>query len=359
MQVVYLFGAGASHACVKRLGSPHGILMRDLTTPLQAKLGSLVDNGFSDIKSLRDLVNSVDEDTDIEHLITFLDEIPSMRHREFADEMRKAFESVLRNQLDRIREDAEKDPIDLYEVLLDLYNIDQFPETLHGLITTNYDEYIESAIQNVFERPADFGIRVDPASQEPSGPKLLKLHGSFGWRNTWPISREISDNSTLWIPPGINKAKQAYPFNILWGSAREMLACDVLRVIGCRLGPNDWDLISLLFTMRHAGLDSRPQIEIIDAPQHANNLKEAFPYLDVRSILDVEPIGSEIISGFAAKPPRPFQEFDEQDQEDILRAVGNSRNWFDVWLTRKVEYHSVDIGDVSTPKGFVESFSGS
>ena len=356
MQVVYLFGAGASHACVKRLGSPHGILMRDLTPPLQSKLGHLVDNGFSDIQSLIDLVNSVDEATDIEHLITFLDDVPSMRHREFAEEMRKAFESVLREKLDTIRKDADKDPTDLYEVLLDLHNIDQFPETLHGIITTNYDEYIELAIENVFGCPADFGIRVDPSSEATNRPKLLKLHGSFGWRNTWPISRGQSDDATLWIPPGINKAKQAYPFNILWGSAREMLACDVLRVVGCKLGPNDWDLISLLFTMRHAGLDKSPQIEIIDAPNHANNLKEAFPYLDLHSILDVHPIGSEIINELTGKTLQRFQDFDEIEQEEILSTVGDNRNWFDLWLTQMVEHQSIELGDISTDKRVVAKF---
>ena len=356
MRVVYLFGAGASHACVKRIGSPHGILMRDLTPPLQTKLGHLVVNGFSDIPSLIDLVNSVDEDTDIEHLITFLDDVPSMRHREFAEEMRKAFETVLREKLDTIRNDADKDPIDLYEVLLDLHNIGQFPETLHGLITTNYDEYIEMAIENVCDCSADFGIRVDPSSQATNRPKLLKLHGSFGWKNTWPISRGNSDDATLWIPPGINKAKQAYPFNILWGSAREMLACDVLRVVGCRLGPNDWDLISLLFTMRHAGLGNRPRIEIIDAPKHANDLKDAFPYLDLHSILDVEPIGSALINELTGKTVKRFQDFNENEQLEIVSTVGTTRNWFDLWLTRMVEHHSTEIEDISTDKGVVQKF---
>ena len=356
MRVVYLFGAGASHACVKRVGSPHGILMRDLTPLLQEKLGTLVNDRFADMRSIVDLVNSVDENTDVEHLITFLDDVPSVRHREFAQEMRKAFEGVLREKLQAIKADHQSDPIGLYEVLLDMHNVDEFPEELHGIITINYDEYIETAIENVFDDPADFGIRVDPSVQQANTTKLLKLHGSFGWKDTWPISRGYTPDATLWIPPGINKAKQAYPFNVLWGSAREMLACDVLRVVGCRLGPNDWDLISLLFTMRHAGLDDRPQIEIIDAPNHANKLKADFPYLDIQSILDVQPIGGEIIRGLTGRPRQQFQDFEEEEQEQILRDV-RDQNWFDLWLSQKVEYHSIEIGDISTPKGFVEAFS--
>ena len=356
MRVVYLFGAGASHACVKRVGSPHGILMRDLTPILQQKLGTLVNDRFADLQSIVNLVNSVDENTDVEHLITFLDDVPSVRHREFAQEMRKAFEDVLREKLQAIKAEYQADPIGLYEVLLDMHNIKGFPEDLHGIITINYDEYIETAIENVFDDPADFGIRVDPYVQQANTTKLLKLHGSFGWKDTWPISRGYTPDATLWIPPGINKAKQAYPFSVLWGSAREMLACDVLRVVGCRLGPNDWDLISLLFTMRHAGLNDNPQIEIIDAPSHANKLKGDFPYLDIQSILDVEPIGAEIINGLTGIPSRRFQDFEEEEQEQILRDMWG-QNWFDLWLTQKVDHHSIEIGDISTPKGFVEAFS--
>ena len=46
-KVVYLFGAGASHGCVKAVGSPHGILMRDLGIELSARLRALVDTGGS------------------------------------------------------------------------------------------------------------------------------------------------------------------------------------------------------------------------------------------------------------------------------------------------------------------------
>ena len=301
-------------------------------------------------------MNSFDGDTDIEHLITFLDDIPSRQHREFAEGMRKAFEQALRDELKTIREETKDDPIELYEVLLDAHNVEQFPEVLQGIITINYDEYIETAIERVHDCPADFGIRVEPSSEQMEGPRLLKLHGSFGWRDTWPISRGNNDGATLWIPPGIQKAKQAYPFNVLWGSAREMLACDILRVVGCRLGPNDWDLISLLFTMRHAGLARRPQIEIIDAPEHAIKLNESYPYLEVQSIIEVEPIGSELISGLTGRPARRFSEFEDDERNDIVRSIGSSRNWFDLWLTRKLENHSINIADMSTPKGFVKRF---
>ena len=235
--------------------------MRDLGEPLCKKLRELVNNGFAGDESLVKLVNEViDETIDFEQIITFLDDAPSILHRRFAEEMRRAFEEVLRGRLDRIREETQGDAIGLYKVLLDIYNIKQCPEVLKGIMTTNYDEYIEEAIEEVFEHPADFGIRVDESSSHKSrSHRLLKLHGSFGWRDTWPISHGQNGDDTLWIPPGIHKAKQAYPFNVLWGLASEMISCDVLRIVGFSLTANDWDLISLLFTMCHVSSAERPQ----------------------------------------------------------------------------------------------------
>ena len=356
-RVVYLVGAGASHACVERVGSPHGILMRDLTVALSLKLQELIASNYSGDDSLANLVNSfIDETTDFEQIITFLDDAPSLRHRQFADEMRRVFEEVLRDKLGRIREETQEDPIGLYKVLVDMYNIDHFPEHLEGIITTNYDEYIEQAIEEVNDSAVDFGIRVEPSPQEPHGLRVLKLHGSFGWQDTWPISRGYEEFATLWIPPGIQKSKQAYPFNVLWGLAREMLSCDVLRVIGCRLSSNDWDLISLLFAMRHVNLTHRPQIEVIDSPIHVERLKETYPYLEVVSMLEVEPIGSQLVTEFIGGQPRRFAELKKEERQHLLESAGCNRNWFDLWLRQKVESMSIELESISTTTGLVEKF---
>lgn len=355
--VVYLIGAGASHGCVESIGSPHGILMGHLKRPLHKKLGKLVNKSFSGDESLTNLVNEVlDDSTDFEHVITFLDDAPSLRHRLFAEAMREAFEDVLRERLNLIGKENRGDEIKLYKVLLDIYNIKKCPEVLRGIITTNYDEFMEEAIEQVENGPVDFGIQVEPSSQQSKSHRLLKLHGSFGWRDTWPISREKDIDDTLWIPPGIYKAKQAYPFNVLWGLAREMLSCDVLRVIGFSLNANDWDLISLLFTMRHVSFPTRPQIEVIDAPQHVERLKREFPYLELVSMLDIEPIGGQFITEFTGWPPRSFDEFTEAEQQTVVDSAGTQENWFRLWLKVKIESLYIELGDVSTEAGLVEEF---
>ena len=334
--------------------------MQDLGKPLCDKLKELTNNGFSGDDSLENLFNSViDGSTDFEHIITFLDDTPSLPHRQFAEDMRRTFEKVLRKELDCIRKENQGDEIRLYKVLVDMYNIEKFRvrEGLQGIITINYDEFIEEAIEQVDNCSVDFGIRVEPTSQQPNGVRLLKLHGSFGWQKTWPISRGQSDGATVWIPPGIYKDKQAYPFSVLWGLAREMLSCEVLRVIGCSLKANDWDLISLLFSMRHGSSENHPQIEVIDAPHHVKRLKKSYPYLNVLSILEVEPIGSELIAGVTGWQPREFGKFSDEEREHIMgKLEQRSPNWFELWLTLKVESLAFELGDVSTDAGLVEEF---
>ena len=110
--------------------------------------------------------------------------------------------------------------------------------------------------------------------------------------------------------------------------------------------------------MRHSGVSESPKIEVIDSPTHASKLKKDFPYLDIRSILDDEHIGGEIINGLTGKPPQRFDYFDAEEQREILVSIGNGENWFDLWLNRKVEHHYIEIGNVATPKGLVEAFAG-
>ena len=357
-KVVYLIGAGASHGCVKRANSQQGILMRDLGQPLNDKLHEVInEDEFIDNDSLKNLVNAViNENTDFEHVISFLDDSPSRVHRDFADRMRKVFHEILDGRLKEIRAELGRDPVDLYAALLDMYQLSRCPEELQGIITLNYDNYIEEAVKKVTEKPVNFGFNVEQDG-ETSGPlKLLKLHGSFYWKDTWPTTLGDGEDP-LWIPPGIQKSKQAYPFNVLWGLAREMLSCDVLRIIGCRLGPNDWDLISLIFTTRHLSSQYRPyQIEIIDWPGNAKRLKSEFPYLDVRSILELEDIGEAVIGELSKDgTPRPFNELNENEQDEFIESLPKNVNWFETWLIQTAEFLFTELeGEISTEKDLLK-----
>src|SRR5690606_28707804 len=140
--------------------------------------------------------------TDFEHIITFLDSTCCASHRAFATSLRGIFEDVLSRRLDDIEAEFSGPPTFLYEVLLDLHTLPELGEAVAGLLTLNYDEYLEHAIEQVSGRAVDFGVRVDGTIEDVADRiLLLKLHGSFGWRDEWPIERHTG-KPHLWIPPG-------------------------------------------------------------------------------------------------------------------------------------------------------------
>lgn len=361
-KVVYLIGAGASQGCVEYVGCAHGILMKDLHPPLAKKVRELFKSKKDKYGTLEKLINEVicEETIDIEQVITFLDESPSSIHRQLADDLRLTFQMVLRDQLDTIEEEINDGRFRLYAALLDMYQVEKCPEELHAILTLNYDEFIEDAAASI-ERHVDFGIRLQEHDVSHTGLKLLKLHGSFGWKDAWPIPKVDNVNEApLWIPPGILKGKQRYPFNIVWGLARELLDCDILRVIGCRLGSNDWDLISLLFTSRHTHTTRSPYVvEVIDSPEHAIELKRLYPYLDIRSLLEIKiekmEIGNQLVGRFTEGPPKAFALLTPKELKKMYKNIGDEENWFHIWLKQMAESFASEPGvGVETPKGEFE-----
>ena len=359
-KVVYLFGAGASHACVDYWRSPHGILMSHLNTPIAEAVQAFVTSeGQERYRSLDDLTNDLTSDhTDYEHLITFLDDSPSAIHRCFASELRKQFEMVLRERLHNNETELGKNRYTLYAILLDMYNVKGCPEDLQAALTINYDNYIEAAA-TALGYSVDFGMAAPKdATASSKILKLIKLHGSFNWTDTWPVLTHFDDEEApLWIPPGIHKAKERYPFNLLWGVARELLQCDLLRIVGCNLSGNDWDLISLLFTTRHGGAPTPTayEVEIIDSPKHVRTLRRRYPYLDVRSMLEIEEmgVGRRIVEELTEGRHRSVESMSEAD----LRAVEEKdQNWFLVWLQQMAVSLDQDerVASVETPNRMFE-----
>ncbi|MDE2744711.1 MAG: SIR2 family protein [Chloroflexota bacterium] len=333
--------------------------MRDLNPPLKARVQQLLDLEYADHDTLKQLVNTIiDDDTDYEHVITFLDNAPSLIHRQFADNLRQIFEEVLRQRLLEVRQDLDRNPIDLYTALFDFHKVENNREHLKGILTTNYDSYVEEALQAAHFESVYMGFDLGLPNPTPSQESItvLKLHGSFDWQDTWPI--EVgSGEPPLWIPPGIQKDKQRYPFNAIWAIAREVLACDILRIIGCRLDGNDWDLISLLFSTIHVQSSYRPyQVEIIDSPQNAKVMAETLPYLQPHSMLEIDEIGRQLVSEWGGGAPQDFSTLNSEKQAQLITHAGSSHNWFEVWLRQKAELLYSDLGSLDTTAGAIRAF---
>lgn len=362
-RVAYLVGAGGSQASIDAVGSTWNILMSGLALPLAQAARALVTSN-SRYTPLQTLVNEIAiRNVDFEHVITFLDDSPSALHRQFAARLRRIFETLLTKRLTHIKRTLGPDRSALYLALLDLHNVVQLNERLQGILTLNYDDFIEDAVAKLYHGPPDYGIAAGVAPKKPTAmgpPPLLKLHGSFGWQDVWPIHpRTRTRQRPLWLPPGIRKATERYPFNLVWGRAREVLDCDLLRVVGCRLSPTDWDLISLLFSTRHSDL-GRPTpytVEIIDCPRHAATLKARYPYLDVHSLLAIEArnIGSSVASQVTGKSSHPpLVELSSEEAAELVETVADRElNWFHTWLFHMGAglYNEAGEAGLATPSG--------
>jgi hypothetical protein len=356
MDIVYLFGAGASHANAAALGSTHGTLMRDLKPALDEGVRSLAQSRrFRDHQSVQRLANEVmtNDQIDIEQIITFLEDSRSTVHQEFAMKLKRLFAEVLRDRLTKIERELGNPPTDLYSAVLDMHQVNGFGEHLRGILTLNYDLFLEHSIERVLNAQVDYGINVTRRRSAPTTIKLLKLHGSFGWADSWPILASSNLRRQMWIPPGIQKEKSRYPFNVLWGMARELLECDVLRIIGCNLGKNDWDLVSLLFTTQHAHRSKAPYaVEIIDLPERAEDIKRQFPQLAALSLFELDTIGDLVVSEIGGGPPRSYDDLLDEERSDLIkRATANISNPFLYWLKQKAEtmYQDPSLATINTP----------
>ena len=361
-RVVYLLGAGATQGCISYSGSRHNLVMSGLSELISQQLRLKIVEKYEDHAGILRLVNEVvvpKPHLDIEQLITFLEDTPATEYREFADDLRNVFSNVLLSRLQEVENEQGSSRSTLYAALVDMHEVAGNEERLQGFLTLNYDVFLERAIVKELGREVDYGIAPSRHDETGRHVTVLKMHGSFGWSRNWPIETELRHSAGVWIPPGIKKPKNDYPFNVIWGRARELLDCDVLRIIGCNLGPNDWDLVSLLFSTRHTHVSAAPySIEVISGFETADRIRQLFPYLDVRWLPQLPKIGDQIVGELLGSQPRRFDNLPEKLQSQATQkaqhAIGNP---FSYWLTLKGEALLTEIGDMSTESGVFRNFT--
>ncbi len=179
--------------------------------------------------------------------------------------------------------------------LLDLHKTDQIKEELSAVISLNHDHLFMTAFQKVYggvNLGFDFESNNFVSKVKSEIPPLIHLHGSFAWNTAHKINvKRLSFNTKysddmIWIPPNIIKEARLYPYNKLAGLAHEVLSkeCDILRVIGCSLSQNDWNLISIISTaqniqkLRQSG--DCFKIELIMPKKDSESVKLNCAYLD-------------------------------------------------------------------------------
>lgn len=295
-RVAYLFGAGVTQAEITYAGFDVNLLGRDLIGGIQISLEDSHSIGGDDgVWEILGNVLSI-EGVDIEQLISLYEVTGTVADTKAAKFLRKQYMAEITNRIARVDDPVRLTPT-LLAALFEIHKLHgaEIGEELSGVLTLNYDDFAERAFQSIhqdFNR--GFAFR-DSGSVSISGNpcdevSLLKLHGSLDWKNEFPTSRRAQsdplEEDCLWIPPGVEKDKSNYPFSLLWGKATEVLDCDVLRIAGCSLSRNDWQLISLL----HSAKRIRPAFDIEFIGYHDDGERKGadYPYLALVPLLQIK-----------------------------------------------------------------------
>ncbi len=331
-RIVYLWGAGATHAEAQYLGANISLLMADRPDFGEEGIATRI------LRRVKDKIStSFDsgQGVDIEKLISLFTASGISKHARFADKMREAYFAELCTSLSRAK--VLNNPTLAIE-LLQMHNDPTFREeveTLSGMITTNHDGLLQVASQEVFGK-VNIGFKFSSTDfsevRSNSVPSILQLHGSFTWRFGVPIKisklREASKSGdTVWIPPTILKESKNYPFNKLSGLAYEILAkrCDVLRVVGASLTQNDWNVLSLIFNAQRHNESTKStafRIELIMPPGAAEYIGKECAYLE-----NMIPPGFLTEGRFA-----DYKDTDIPPESDMANPLA-------YWLRQKKEYH--------------------
>lgn len=367
-KVAYLIGTGASHAEIKQ---------RDLANP--GLLMPHVADGIFDIlikknepdPSIRELLNIIDlgipdpYKIDIESIITLYESASTAVDRERANKIKRYFRKVITDRISKVNT-LEGHP-KLLTALIDMHTIKDFDEDLEAIITINYDDFIEQALLNIHDG-INFPFEIDkpcPYNINSSLPPLCKLHGSFNWKNTNPVKIRVmplddNEDQFLWVPPGVVKRIDYYPFNAIWGTARRSLKCDILRIIGCSLNKNDWGLITLLHTTNRLRNDTSEKYEIqyIDYPESYDIAKKEFPYFEkLRLITDIPEFVIYMKNEYKDKYETAPGENENEKMDNWLNGNKERFSIFAEWLRAKGHYRKIEKGrNISTDKGYFESF---
>ena len=352
-RVVYLLGAGASQADISLKDETISILMSSIREGIVRRIDREKIGILEKVKN-----ELVKEDLDVEHLITLYESTGISEHENIAKKLKSLFWKEIRDRISKLGPNYQPR---LLAALIDMHEISELNERLHGILTLNYEGLIEKAIQLVRPGAINYGLTIISKVRSPKTGHpvpLIKLHGSFNWKNEFPIALRSegsirSAENVLWIPPGVEKKRERYPFNILWGKARELLDCDILRIVGCSLNRNDWQLVSLLYTTQQLNTHQKEYIiELIDFAKAGEIICANYGYLNFRKITAIREVIDYIRDSFA---PVPAKEADFASAIKELLSPGKN-NIFDIWLRAKGDYMKKNNIPISTVKGIFRDY---
>lgn len=355
-KVLYLFGAGATLGALKHVGRGLEFGTGDVASKVTDLAGGYASQSIATGDDKEGTVVPIHDEIinflghkglDMEHLLTTLDELHSQQQ---SSVLRRLYYRAIKQYQDQVINENDVIRKTLYYYLVEAcaYRPKADPKlsdssTLEfvndehciGFMTLNYDEIFENAVAAFRSENSNAGGIYSVGDYEAidshkhnallqDGTPYLKLHGSVGWQLSRQVDSESSGNhvsagNVLWVPPGIHKRYAGYPFNALWGRASELISqAQILRVIGCSLSHNDWDLIPMLFQYQKLRPSNPPlKIEFIGNKEDHCRVKKSYQYLDVTWYYDVL---------------QPQIENECQSIKTLPYEVKPEGNWFENWL---------------------------
>ena len=298
-KVVYLFGAGSTHAELLALdpnleGNREGLLTSQVSNRV-----------FAHARKDKEFLADVDTVTgpagplNIELYISLLE---NSKIHGWSDKA-ALLKTLVKNDITGIVGKFRKQGFFLHKGLLELHQAGatKEPEELLGLISLNYDDVLDEAYREIFETAAVNYAFSSKDLKATKKPPLLKLHGSFNWEEEHVVIRKRRRIEI--IPIGASKNYVHAPYGHIWSCAMEIITrCDILRIIGCALHSNDLHLVDLLFKA-HLERGTKLRIEVIDMPNVADGIKERYGFF--RGIVDMEALD---ITRMKTGPLNPFRD---------------------------------------------------
>ncbi len=196
------------------------------------------------------------------------------------DQKTRVLKLLLQKDIEKILSKQRRARFYLHRALFELHrDFVTHDEELVGIISLNYDDVLDEAFKE-FHREPNYCLCLDQDARTSPQIPLLKLHGSFSWRNGVKVRGRTRKLEI--IPIGSNKNYLHPPYNFIWARALEVLVgCDTLRVVGCSLSQNDTHLVDLLFKAR---LERAPsamktfEIEIINSELTGKQIRENYGF---------------------------------------------------------------------------------
>jgi hypothetical protein len=274
--IVYLFGAGATHAEFMNLHpkrttdgnflDKHSLLLADISMRVcgSAKKKQQFSPQIKPLLSPAGLSNV--------ELFIGLIEKNELKSEATIELLKTLITKDIGAQLTKVR----RKRFYLHRALLEIHE-KNIREKLLGIISLNYDRVLDEAIEDIYRNSPNYGMH----SKDEEGLLLLKLHGGFGLT--------YNDHILPIMTPGINKNYLELPYNFVWGRALEILIkCDVLRVVGCSLSQNDVGLVDLLFKA-HLAKGAPFEIQMITFDPDENKIKEQYGFLpNIKTAMELE-----------------------------------------------------------------------